>query len=419
MSDLQSVLIYFCLVLAITIALGYVLLCGDAPRHDGTFIARVHEFLLTTCPHVLTTKVLPRIVGNQERATALVSFCATSFEKHLMPTAYHALLLGGLYACDRLLAIRLDELEVYRDNSTCPASRFFCHQGTAIGFPPRVPRAIIPVYYILALTSWFAVFLTDPGVVRARNQVAHNALYPSDNLIFRAGVPPCSTCLLSKPPRSKHCRLCDRCVARFDHHCGWMATCIGLFNLRLFLLFLFLHIFMMAHASIVAAELIRAVMQRLVTGNYVYARTGEPVTRFTFTIAFAAEPTLCVLSVSFAFASIFVTGFLLYHISLVVRNITTNEQEKWEAVDMVAVAHMSREGSSLWDDLRANAAADHQYAESLPAFRDDGFPANLYDRGLLANFAEVFAPYAFFRRRTSIVSSQSPSDTQNFDSKLD
>ena len=47
----------------------------------------------------------------------------------------------------------------------------------------------------------------------------------------------CKSCLCVKPPRVHHCRQCNRCVVRMDHHCPWIGNCVGIYNQKKFLLF--------------------------------------------------------------------------------------------------------------------------------------------------------------------------------------
>ncbi|KAL8612465.1 hypothetical protein ACOMHN_058593 [Nucella lapillus] len=49
----------------------------------------------------------------------------------------------------------------------------------------------------------------------------------------------CDSCQGYKPPRSHHCRKCERCVMKMDHHCPWINTCCGHLNHASFCYFLF------------------------------------------------------------------------------------------------------------------------------------------------------------------------------------
>ncbi|OEH77360.1 zinc finger dhhc domain-containing protein [Cyclospora cayetanensis] len=52
------------------------------------------------------------------------------------------------------------------------------------------------------------------------------------------GIRVCKWCGIVKPDRTHHCRVCRSCILRMDHHCPWLANCVGWGNHKYFMLLL-------------------------------------------------------------------------------------------------------------------------------------------------------------------------------------
>lgn len=140
----------------------------------------------------------------------------------------------------------------------------------------------------------------------------------------------CTRCKADRPERTHHCRVCDRCVLKMDHHCPWIANCVGFYNQKAFILFLLYATLgnLVAFISLMpkAYESLLGIMYD--PEQYIEGITLEPDQYEVIqALIILWDPLLSLLGAILSFSMTIAIGILLYYQALRLLRNTTGIEE--------------------------------------------------------------------------------------------
>ncbi|KAK7408347.1 palmitoyltransferase akr1 [Neonectria punicea] len=112
--------------------------------------------------------------------------------------------------------------------------------GAGDGHSHTLLNLVFGTFFSLTAYFYIASMRYDPGFVPKMNGIAEQKVV-IDELLQQWKFDEsnfCVTCMIRTPLRSKHCRRCQRCVAKHDHHCPWINNCVGVNNHRHFFFYI-------------------------------------------------------------------------------------------------------------------------------------------------------------------------------------
>ena len=193
---------------------------------------------------------------------------------------------------------------------------------------------IIIIVYIIALIYMLIASFIDPGIIRRFNYYNENKMINATLFrrikikVFHLGYITsykfCPTCKIIRPNRSTHCIDCNNCVERLDHHCPWIGNCTGKRNYKYFFIFLTLfNILCILIIIFCIIYIIKKVKDYIEINNKL---EEENKIKNLKPHAFCDVIVSLYLIIYCVLTMFFITGLLIYHINLVIKNSTTKEQ---------------------------------------------------------------------------------------------
>lgn len=173
--------------------------------------------------------------------------------------------------------------------------------------------------FIFSSFYLFKCGTVDPGIM-LKNQISISDKKHSfriQQLGYIRIYKKCYTCEIIRPLRSNHCHTCNNCVMRFDHHCPWLGTCVGIRNYQFFFKFLFfINISQFLNLAICIVHIVQQTKNNKKDSN---ENTSKRI----------SECTISIYIIIYTFITmIFTTQLFFYHIILALNNITTKEELK-------------------------------------------------------------------------------------------
>ncbi|KAL4128888.1 hypothetical protein PRIC2_007868 [Phytophthora ramorum] len=227
---------------------------------------------------------------------------------------------------------------------------YFVAMGSCYFLYLREAHPLLPNEYVAWYHKWVATFLfvasivlyvvmcvSDPGVIRRDNisdfeqYVNHPVLYPEGKF--------CRTCKTLKLPRSKHCRMCNQCVGRFDHHCSefrlrtlWFNGCVGEKNYKYFLAYLLVQLAVCLEGFYVTSSVFL-----VQTEDYLHSTRGEDIDGVDRTekakilqSLIGSNQALGFVTAMCLMTSVILWVFILMQLKRIAQNETANESFKRE-----------------------------------------------------------------------------------------